>query len=136
MGAGMNTASINAALVEVVEAVVAAAWEPAKSSYSTVEVQKAQKYMNPESMEANRSIAHRKGSDCALILSNLKMKQGTCDELERRVGLSHQTCSARLRDLFLEGAIVRTGTRRPTESGRMAAVWKIAPKPLEPCICA
>jgi Fic family protein len=94
--------------------------------------------MNKESQEANRSIAHRKGSDCAVILANLRLFRAgkTCEELERITKMKHQTCSARLRDLFLEGAIVRTGIRRPTESGRMAVVWKVAPKPLEPCICA
>ena len=84
--------------------------------------------MNPESMEANRSIAHRKVSDCSRIRVELRRRASTCEELERTTGMKHQTCSARLRDLFLEGAIVRTGTRRPTESGRMAAVWKVAPK--------
>lgn len=94
--------------------------------------------MNPESKAANASIVHLKGSDCARIVSYLKKtKTGcTCEQLERYLFMKHQTCSARLRDLFLEGAIVRTGVRRPTESGRMAAVWKVASKPLEPCICA
>lgn len=50
----------------------------------------------------------------------------TCDELEQRIGLSHQTTSARLRGLKLRDRIRATGERRPTRSGRMADVWGLA----------
>ena len=95
--------------------------------------------MNPESKAANDSIVHRKGTDCYFILGKLKalkVKGATCEELEKATGLKHQTCSARLRDLYLAGAIERTGTLRPTSSGRMAAVWRAVYRPLELAISA
>jgi hypothetical protein len=49
----------------------------------------------------------------------------TCDELESDLELSHQTCSARLRELRLAGRICDTGQRRVTRSGRRAIVWDI-----------
>jgi len=47
----------------------------------------------------------------------------TCDELEQAMGLSHQTASARLREMNLKGQVVDSGERRPTRSGRAAIVW-------------
>jgi hypothetical protein len=49
----------------------------------------------------------------------------TTDELEVRLGLSHQTCSPRVTDLARRGRIRASGTR-PTRSGRAAKVWVIA----------
>jgi hypothetical protein len=49
----------------------------------------------------------------------------TCDEMELRLGLTHQTCSARINDLFRAGTIVADGSR-PTRSGRRARVWRLA----------
>ena len=49
----------------------------------------------------------------------------TCDELELRTGLSHQTTSARLRGLKLRHRIRATGERRPTRTGRLADVWAV-----------
>lgn len=47
----------------------------------------------------------------------------TCDEVERSLGLRHQTASARIRDLALRSHIVDSGERRVTRSGRKAVVW-------------
>ncbi len=48
----------------------------------------------------------------------------TCDMLEYRLELSHQTCSARVNELRNKGRIVDSGQRRKTRSGRNAAVWR------------
>lgn len=50
----------------------------------------------------------------------------TSDEVEVITGLSHQTVSARMSELKRDGAVVPAG-RRPTRSGRSAAVWVAAP---------
>ena len=50
--------------------------------------------------------------------------EATCDEVEIGTGLSHQTASARVRDLVKAGLIVDTGARRPTRSGRGARVYR------------
>lgn len=49
----------------------------------------------------------------------------TCDELEVLLGLSHQTCSARVREAVLHDRIYDTGRRRRTRSGRMARVYTV-----------
>jgi predicted transcriptional regulator len=60
------------------------------------------------------------------ILAELQVRGttgGTCDELEQAMGLSHQTCSARLRELNMKNRIYDSGKRRKTRSGRDAIVW-------------
>jgi hypothetical protein len=47
----------------------------------------------------------------------------TDDEIEMKLGLRHQTASARRRELVLAGLIVDSGRKRATRSGRMAVVW-------------
>lgn len=48
----------------------------------------------------------------------------TCDEIEVATGLSHQTASARVHELAKLGGIEDSGRRRPTRSGRKAAVYR------------
>lgn len=50
----------------------------------------------------------------------------TSDEAEQALDMPHQTVSARFTELAASGAIQRAG-RRPTRSGRTAAVWVAAP---------
>lgn len=45
------------------------------------------------------------------------------DEVERSLGMRHQTASARRRELELSGHVERTDRRRATRSGRTAAVY-------------
>ncbi|HCU25405.1 MAG TPA: hypothetical protein DF383_10320 [Deltaproteobacteria bacterium] len=52
----------------------------------------------------------------------------TCDEAEQKLNLSHQCCSARIRELYQDGLIEDSGERRKTRSGRKAIVWKIQGK--------
>lgn len=47
----------------------------------------------------------------------------TCDELEQAFGMSHQTVSARCRELNMTGKTRDSGNRRPTRTGRKAIVW-------------
>ncbi len=50
----------------------------------------------------------------------------TCDEVELQLGLSHQTASARIREMSLARVIVDSVTeRRRTRSGRRARVYKL-----------
>jgi predicted transcriptional regulator len=60
----------------------------------------------------------------AKVLQQIKtMRDATCDEVEAKLGMSHQTASARIRELSLMGFIEDTGTRRKTRSGRSARVY-------------
>lgn len=47
------------------------------------------------------------------------------DEIERALGMRHQTASARRRELVKEGYVVDSGKRRETSSGRTAIVWVV-----------
>jgi hypothetical protein len=49
----------------------------------------------------------------------------TDDELEQTIHRSHQTVSARRRELVLLNLVTDSGRRRRTRSGRRAAVWVI-----------
>lgn len=47
----------------------------------------------------------------------------TCDEAELALGIKHQTCSARFRELERRGLLAKNGEKRPTQRGRPAAVY-------------
>ena len=49
----------------------------------------------------------------------------TCDEIEVTLKLAHQTASARVRELVLAKEVVDSGQRRPTRTGRKAAVYVV-----------
>lgn len=49
----------------------------------------------------------------------------TCDAVEEATGMSHQTCSARITELVIEGKIRDTGERRKTRTGRTARVYVV-----------
>lgn len=48
----------------------------------------------------------------------------TCDQLERELAMKHQTLSARVRELWQDGFIRRSGTRL-TRSGRAASIYHV-----------
>lgn len=50
----------------------------------------------------------------------------TDDEIERILGLRHQSVSPRRRELVLLGKVVKSGRTRATRSGRQATVWVTA----------
>jgi hypothetical protein len=52
----------------------------------------------------------------------------TCDEVEAKLVMRHQTCSARIRELVMFGQLIDTGRRRQTRSGRSARVYKATGK--------
>lgn len=47
----------------------------------------------------------------------------TCDELEQRLELTHQTASAAVNALMRARSVVANGSR-PTRSGRRARIWE------------
>lgn len=87
------------------------------------------------SAEAARSIVGAVGRLQALVLEVLVARGNigaTDDELEVRLGLKHQTVSARRRELVLKGLARNSGSKRPTRSGRPAAVWILG---FDPTFC-
>jgi hypothetical protein len=58
-----------------------------------------------------------------MLLQSIRECPSTCDELEQRHGLTHQTCSAAVNWLMRRNLIVTEG-RRATRSNRLARVWR------------
>lgn len=80
---------------------------------------------NPESAAANDSISPDKARLRRLVLTFIRHRGlvgATSDEVEISLRLSHQTVSARISELKASGELRDTGRRRPTRSGRGAAV--------------
>jgi len=71
------------------------------------------------------AIQPRIGTIDASVLASITDADGTCDDVEVRLGLTHQTCSAAVHRLMKSGAVEPAG-KRPTRSGRQATVWRVA----------
>ncbi|MCX6553153.1 MAG: hypothetical protein NTY02_19490 [Acidobacteria bacterium] len=81
---------------------------------------------HPETIATSRAAAESLRPDLtrlARVVVDAIGDGSTCDEVERRTALPHQTVSARIRELAQAGRIVATSVRRPTRSGRFAVVW-------------
>lgn len=78
----------------------------------------------PTSREAAESIAEHAPNLRARVIALIREAGGlTCDEVEERTGLRHQTAAARIREAVKAGDLADGGTTRPTRSGRKAIVW-------------
>lgn len=71
--------------------------------------------------------AARDGTQVETVRMAIAAAPGTCDEIEQRLGMTHQSASAAINKLMRCG-IVRANGTRPTRSGRSARVWEIVPK--------
>ena len=81
---------------------------------------------SPTSRTAGDSVAGRSGSLRATVLRLIRITGPnglTDDDLERAMGIRHQTVSARRRELVLLGEVKDSGRARKTSSGRQATVW-------------
>lgn len=78
------------------------------------------------SIQAHKGQKDKAPGDCAKILKYLgdHATGRTCDHVERVLRMSHQTASARIRDLSKAGKIVDSGRREKTRTGRSAICWK------------
>jgi len=88
---------------------------------------------NAESMAAHASIVPTKAAMRARVVEYVRScgeHGATVDEIELALGLSHQTVSARATEAKAGGELVTAGVRRPTRSGRPAAVLVVAPAEL------
>lgn len=81
---------------------------------------------NPESVEADASISEQKGRLRRRVAGWIRDRGdigATCEEVERGLDMAHQTASARITELKKTGELLVTDRRRPTGSGRNAAVY-------------
>jgi predicted Rossmann fold nucleotide-binding protein DprA/Smf involved in DNA uptake len=58
------------------------------------------------------------------IMDALRQGPATFHQIAARAGLDGQQVNKRLPELERAGAVVRTGERRPSPSGRQCAVWR------------
>ncbi len=73
--------------------------------------------------------------DRARVLAFIRCRgaQGAIDdEIEVALSLSHQTASARRRELVLAGLVTEAGEKRLTRSGSPAKVWRAVAPPAPP----
>lgn len=88
------------------------------------------------SIAAAEAMTHRTGPMQAEILRLLGRRQGLnqgfgpgigliCDEIEAITGWSHQSASARIRELVLAKLVVDSGERRKGRSGRSGRVYRL-----------
>jgi hypothetical protein len=78
------------------------------------------------SSTAFASIQHDRANKAAQILEQIRacgINGATCDQIEAEHGHTHQSCSARFRDLANARLIQPSGETRKTRSGRGAMVW-------------
>jgi hypothetical protein len=68
--------------------------------------------------------AARPDSAIEFVRREIQQSPATCDEIEQRLGMTHQTASACINKLMRCG-IVRANGTRPTRSGRAARVWEV-----------
>lgn len=88
-------------------------------------VRKSRSYQPPKtSLDALKRL--RKTSDNTVwrVLRCIGKRGRTCDEVEAILGTSHQSTSARIRDLVKAGRLQDTGKRRNTRTGNKATVWR------------
>jgi hypothetical protein len=83
---------------------------------------------NPVSHDAARRAFGRSGNARERIYNVIKAHPDglTVHELRQLITMHFHTVAARVSDLNLEGWLVDSGQRRPTDTGAMATVWVIA----------
>lgn len=77
-----------------------------------------------EAHESQRDKAPKDGAKILQCIAASTVTGCTCDEVETEMQFSHQTASARIRDLAKASKIKDSGLRRKTRTGRSATVWK------------
>lgn len=65
------------------------------------------------------------------VMSLLRERPMTCDEVMAATGLPHQTASATVNWLMRDGTIVATGEKRVTQHMREARVWRFVHDPAQ-----
>ena len=63
------------------------------------------------------------------LIEDMGCLGATDEELEKKLGMRHQTVSARRRELVLMGKAKDSGVKRRTGSGRKAVVWIACDEP-------
>lgn len=81
------------------------------------------------SKQAAKRALPRSGTDRRAVFEYVVRCGGvgaTDDEIERTLGMSHQSASARRNSLAADGWLVNSGRKRNTRTGSPAAVWVLS----------
>ena len=88
-----------------------------------------QPVMIDTSAEAKKSIQPHLSKMKQRVVTSLRVDgDATDDELEQRLGMTHQSLSACRRGCVKDELVAPTGKTRPTRSGRRANVWTVTNK--------
>lgn len=81
--------------------------------------------MSNTSEQALASVSGNAAQMRVRVLAEIKRHLGglTCDDVEKQLDMRHQTASARVNELMMDGSIIDSGLQRPTRSGANAIVW-------------
>ena len=79
--------------------------------------------MRETSLQALESIKEHTPTLLQVIWVEIRDNTATCEEIETRLNIKHQTASARINDLIKKGLVHDSSFRRKTKSGRNAIVW-------------
>jgi predicted Rossmann fold nucleotide-binding protein DprA/Smf involved in DNA uptake len=96
---------------------------PPGSLFALVDPPRASARQRTRWATQDEAFASRDGTQAATILASIREAPATCDEIEQRLGMTHQSASAAINQLMRAGAIVANGSRK-TRSGRSARVWE------------
>jgi predicted ArsR family transcriptional regulator len=94
----------------------------------------AREHAHQDDIDTSHAAAERAESMAdrhkALVYAALKTGPLASEQIARITGLNALQVMKRISDLRNEDAVIDSGERRPTVSGRMAAVWKLKPMQL------
>ena len=96
---------------------------PPNSLFSLVDPPRSTARQRTRWATQDEAYASRDGTQAAAILESIRQSPATCDEIEQRLEMTHQSASAAINQLMRAGAIVANGSRK-TRSGRSARVWE------------
>jgi hypothetical protein len=100
----------------------ASASNPAMPLFAAQEPPRATRSQSTRWATQDEAFLSRMDGIAIRVLDAIRETPGTCDELEMRLGLTHQSCSSAINRLMRGGRVVATDSRT-TRSGRRARVW-------------
>jgi predicted ArsR family transcriptional regulator len=83
--------------------------------------------MAPRRKEGMKDMTEHIRTTEKILLWFQEKRKATVDDCEVALGLSHQSCSARIHDLEITGYLLRTKERKKTRTGRTAWIFELDP---------
>lgn len=96
---------------------------PANSLFATVDPPRSTAKQSTRWDTQDAAFTRSDNSQHIRILESIRSLPATCDEIEQRLELTHQSASACLNKL-MKAKLIRATGKRLTRSGRQARVWE------------